>query len=289
MNKMKYWLPVDKYFGGAEHTTLHLLYSRFWHRFFYDIGLVPTKEPYAWRMNGGLLLAPDGHKMSKSKGNGVEPMELVDKYGADALRLAISFLGPYEDTYPWNENGMKATARLIETVFNISDKVTDNPASNEIISSYNIMVKNVTGMAESLKFNTAVSELMIFTNKIKNEPEVNKDIWKGFLKILAPFAPFISEELWQKVNGYKEFSKENSIHLQEWPKFDEDKVKQTTKTIAVQVNGKIRGEIDLIENETEESVKTKALQNKRVALFLVNKQIIKFIYVPYKIVSILTN
>ncbi|NMB70198.1 leucine--tRNA ligase, partial [candidate division WWE3 bacterium] len=125
MDKMKYWLPVDKYFGGAEHTTLHLLYSRFWHRFFYDIGLVPTKEPYAWRMNGGLLLAPDGHKMSKSKGNGVEPMELVDRYGADALRLAISFLGPYEDTYPWNENGMKATARLIETVFNISDKISD--------------------------------------------------------------------------------------------------------------------------------------------------------------------
>ncbi|NMB70385.1 class I tRNA ligase family protein, partial [candidate division WWE3 bacterium] len=210
-------------------------------------------------------------------------------YGADALRLAISFLGPYEDTYPWNENGMKATARLIETVFNISDKISDKPASKEIISSYNLMVKNVTSMAESLKFNTAVSELMIFTNKIKNDTEVNIDVWKGFLKILAPFAPFISEELWQKVNQYNEFSKQNSIHLQEWPKFDEDKVKQPTKTIAVQVNGRIRGEIELTDNETEETVRAKALQNQRVGSFVANKHIIKFIYVPYKIVSILTD
>ncbi|NMB70467.1 class I tRNA ligase family protein, partial [candidate division WWE3 bacterium] len=147
----------------------------------------------------------------------------------------------------------------------------------------------VTTMAEALKFNTAVSELMIFLNKIKNEPEINTEIWKGFLKILAPFAPFITEELWQKVNGYKEFSKQNSIHLQEWPKFDEDKVKQTTKTIAVQVNGKIRGEIELTDNETEDTVKAKALQNQRVASFVAGKQITKFIYIPYKIVSILTD
>jgi leucyl-tRNA synthetase len=289
MENMKYWLPVDRYFGGAEHTTLHLLYSRFWHRFLYDEKLVPTKEPYSWRMNGGLLLAPDGRKMSKSKGNGVEPMELVDKFGADALRLAISFLGPYEDTYPWNENGMKATTRLIETIYQLNNKVSNKPASKELLHAYNLMIKRVTEMSEALKFNTAVSEFMIFINKIKNDSEINEEVWKGFLKTIAPFTPFIAEELWQKVNNFNEYSKENSIHLQPWPTYDESLLTETTKIIAIQINGKIRGEIEVSDGESEESVKNKVFNNERAMPFLENKEVVKYMYIPNKIVTMVTK
>lgn len=281
--KLDYWLPVDNYFGGAEHTTVHLLYSRFWHRFFYDIGLVPTPEPYQWRMNGGLLLAEDGRKMSKRFGNMVEPGELIEKYGADATRMAICFLGPYTDTYPWNFGTIKATFAFLRTIWKMQSKVVvDTDASKEIQRAYHQMLKNITRMLEDLKMNTAISQLMIFVNKLKTEKNINTDLWKDFLKVLAPFAPFITEELWQKANRFTEWKNENSVHVQPWPKFDENLAKEEVLTIPVQVNGKVRGEIEVTEGESDSSVKEKA------APFAKDAAIKKLIYIPGKIVNLVT-
>jgi leucyl-tRNA synthetase len=281
---LKYWLPVDKYFGGAEHTTMHLLYSRFWHQFLFDNKLVPTPEPYAWRINGGLLLGPDGKKMSKSKGNVVEP---VEKFGADALRMFICFLGPYEDTYPWNDNGMKATSKLLITVYGLKSKVNkDVKDSEEVLKAYNIMVKNVTGMFENLKMNTAVSELMIFVNNIKNVETIGIDVWKGFIKVLAPMAPFIAEELWQEINGNAAWTVENSVHVQSWPTFDEKLTTEDVITLAIQINGKVRSQIKVPADIKEEELRKLAVEDPKIANHLAGKEIRKFIYIPGKIISI---
>lgn len=285
--KLKYWLPVDRYFGGAEHTTMHLLYSRFWHIFLYDQGLVPTKEPYQWRLNGGLLLGSDGRKMSKSYGNVVEPMEYVDKYGADTIRMAVCFLGPYEDTYPWNTNSIKAVHKLILTIYGLKGKVTNDPTPKNIRKLYNTMVKNVTTMIEGLKMNTCVSEFMIFINAIKNEDKINKDIYKGLIQVLAPFAPFVAEDLWQEINGFSKWEKQNSVHLQKWPKYDERELKENTITIPVQINGKVKGQIEIKTDETEDSVKEIALSNEKIQKALSGKEIKKVIYIKNRIINLI--
>ena len=286
---LKYWLPVDKYFGGAEHTTMHLLYSRFWHKFFYDIGLVPTPEPYQWRLNGGLLLGPDGKKMSKSIGNTIDPMTIAENYGADALRLAICFIGPYEDTYPWNPNGIKATWRVLKVVYELQDKVADNVTDQAITKAYHKMVKNITDMAINLKMNTAISELMIFVNQLKTASKIDKELWKGFVKILAPFAPYLAEELWQTANGFTKWKKENSVHLQEWPSYDKNLIKETIISIPVQINGKVRAQVEITSTDTEQTVKEKVLALQKAKDWLNNKEVARFLYIPEKIVSIVTN
>ncbi len=275
---MKYWLPVDKYFGGAEHTTLHLLYSRFWHKFLYDQKLVPTPEPYAWRINGGILLGSDGKKMSKSKGNVVEPLEVIEKYGADALRMSICFLGPYEDTFPWNENSLKATSKLLNTIYSLKDRVLPKAqVSDSLNKSYNKLIKNMTYMYEALKMNTAVSEIMIFVNELKKEQQINENVWEGFIKVLAPLAPFIAEELWKG---------KESIHLQTWPTYNEKLLQNQNIAIPVQINGKVRGEINVSPESGESQIKEITLANEKIKNNLSGKEIIKFIYVPKKIISI---
>ncbi|MBW6441875.1 leucine--tRNA ligase [Patescibacteria group bacterium] len=286
IEKMKYWLPVDRYFGGAEHTTLHLLYSRFWHKFFHDLNLVPTPEPYNWRINGGILLAPDGSKMSKSKDNGIDPMELVDKYGADALRTTICFMGPYDETYPYNPNIIKTVNKLIKNVYSLQEKVSDENSDEPTLKAYHSMVKNISEMIENLKMNTAVSEIMIFINHLKKVEVIGKDIWEGFLKVFSPFAPFVAEELWQEFNGFSEWKKENSMHLQPWPGFDEKFIQEETITIPVQINGKVRTEIVINCGDTEEIVKEKALSDEKVLKLTEGKEIKKFIYVKDKIVNL---
>lgn len=286
MDKMRYWLPVDKYFGGGEHTTLHLLYSRFWHKFFYDLGLVPTEEPYQWRMNGGLLLGPDGRKMSKSFGNVINPDEKIEAYGADALRLYIAFMGPYDGTIAWQEGGLKACRRLVEDVYALKSKVNKEESTNELKYTYHKMIKNVTDMINEFKMNTAVSEFMIFVNVAKKQDHINEEIWKGFLKALAPFAPFITEELWHEINGWNEFKKENSVHLQSWPKYDEELIKQSKVVIGVQINGKLRAEVEVELNEDETTVKDRVLNMPEIQKWISGKDINKFIYVPGKIVNI---
>ena len=290
--KMKYWLPVDNYFGGAEHTTMHLLYSRFWHKFFYDQKLVPTREPYKWRMNGGLLLGLDGTKMSKSKGNVMSPMNIVEKYGADALRAFICFIGPYTDTYPWNDNGIKATYRLATTIYGLQDKVTKEPKdsiSEKLNKKYNRFTKNVTEMIQNLKMNTAISEIMVFVSELRKVGEIDLEIWKGFLKIIAPFMPFLAEDLWQKLGGYTEWDNETSVHLQKWPEFNEELAKKEGFSIGIQINGKIRDEIYLKRNASEIEAKKAVLEKEKVQKYLEGMEIQRFIYVPNKIVSILTK
>ncbi len=281
--KLKYWLPVDNYFGGAEHTTLHLLYSRFWHKFFYDLKLVPTPEPYNWRMNGGILLGPDGRKMSKSKGNVIEPMDIVENYGADALRTYICFLGPYTDTYPWSDTGIKSTWRLMKNIYALKTRISDTPQDIEITRAYHKMVKKVTNMIVNLKMNTAISEIMIFVNKARRTKHINIEVWKGFVKVIAPFAPFLAEELWQGVNNYKKWSKENSVHLQPWPNYSEDLARDEIIIIPVQINGKARGEIEIEEDEQEEFVIKKAKE------FIKDEKIKKVIYVPNKIINLVVK
>jgi leucyl-tRNA synthetase len=287
--KLKYWLPVDKYFGDGGHTTVHLLYSRFWHRFLYDKGLVPTPEPYTWRMTGGLLLGPDGKKMSKRYGNVVMPSDLVENYGADAARLAIAFLGPYEDTFPWNEHTIKAMWRLVKNVYELNAKVSQSSDSPETTRAYNTMVKNVTGMCETLKMNTAISELMIFVNHLKKVPGINVSIWKGFVKVIAPFMPFVAEELWQTLNGFTTWNKINSVHCQSWPEFDSESQQTAVRIIPVMLNGKIRGQIETHADDTEPSVKQKLGADTKLSKYLETKTITKLVFVPGKIVSVTTS
>lgn len=285
--KLKYWLPVDKYFGGAEHTTVHLLYSRFWMHFFYDLKIVPYSEPYKWRMNGGLMLGSDGRKMSKRWGNVVEPAQLLDKYGADATRMTLCFIGPYDDTYPWNEGAIKSISKLLLTVHDLKNKVDANKEPDaDLEKSFNILVKNVTNMIENLKMNTAVSEIMIFVNEAKKHEEVSINIWKDFLKILAPFTPFLAEDLWQEINSFKNWQNENSVHVQEWPKYDENITMSNQVTIPVQINGKLRGEIVVKRNLSEKEVQKLVLVNEKVSKHLQNVKIKKFIYIKDKIVNI---
>ena len=283
--KLKYWLPVDRYFGGAEHTTMHLLYSRFWHKFLYDQKQVPTSEPYQWRMNGGLLLGPDGKKMSKSKGNVIEPIDIVEKQGADALRMFICFLGPYTDTYPWNDNGVKATNKLMHTLYELKNKTTDTKQDQETIKLINKTTKNITSMLEDLKINTCVSELMILINKLKKQEKISLETYKTTLKLFAPFAPFITEELWQEVNNYEKWSKSNSIHVQPWPSFDEKLAADENIILPVQINGKVRAELEIAVGTDQETVVKLAKDSPKISEYLDNKQIKKTIFVKDKILN----
>lgn len=283
---LKYWLPVDKYFGDGGHTTAHLLYSRFWHKFFYDLKLVPTPEPYKWRMTGGLLLGADNQKMSKSRGNVINPEDLIKDYGADACRMYLCFMGPYEDTYPWNNQGVKATKKFIEGLFVLREKVTDSQdAGKDLDKAYATMIKKVTEMCNDLKMNTAVSEFMIFSNTAKKVASISKEQWKGFIKVMAPFIPFVAEEFWQEINGFKEWKKENSVHLQSWPVFDEKVLIENELLVPVQINGKVRGELVLNANATQKEVENAVKQNKDLQKYITGN-IKKIIYVKNKIVSV---
>jgi leucyl-tRNA synthetase len=286
--KAEYWMPVDKYFGDAGHTTVHLLYSRFWYKFLYDQGVVPHDEPYKYRMSGGLLLGPDGQKMSKSRGNVIDPKSVVDSYGADAVRTYLAFIGPYDETYPWNENGLVACYKLLRTIYGLKDKVDKSLSELEkqtkTTIAYNKMVKNMTEMMTDLKMNTSVSEIMIFTNHIKKQDKIAGDVWEGFVKVIAPFAPFLAEELWQEFKEYKSWDKNNSVHLQDWPKFNNKMLVEDNLTIPVQVNGKFRAEIN-IESDTakdKEFVLSKA--EEAVKEYLEGEPKNK-VYVPGKIVN----
>jgi leucyl-tRNA synthetase len=282
--KLKYWMPVDNYFGGAEHTTMHLLYSRFWNQFFYDAGLVPVSEPYQWRLNGGLVLGPDGKKMSKSLGNTVDPLPVAKKYGADAIRMGISFMGPIEDSFPWNENGVKACFKVLNNVWLLSEKVSDEKISSQEIHINNL-IKNISSMYENLRFNTAVSEIMIFINNVKNDKEISKEVFIKFLKCLAPLAPFITEELYQKLNGTT-FDKNTSIHTSEFPKFDERILNEIKINLPIQINGKLISTIEIDKNSSQEVVLEEIKKIDKVKNTLEGREIQKVIFVTNKIISI---
>ncbi|KKS33966.1 MAG: Leucine-tRNA ligase, partial [candidate division WWE3 bacterium GW2011_GWD1_42_14] len=224
---------------------------------------------------------------SKSRGNVIDPKELVDYFGADACRLYLCFIGPYDETYPWDDHGVKATKRFIDNLFLLKEKVSSEVSAGlELEKDYNLMVKKVTEMCEDLKMNTCVSEFMIFANAAKKASSINIEQWKGYIKLLAPFIPFVAEELWHEINNLTGWDKKNSVHLQEWPKFDASKLTENTLTIPVQINGKVRAEIELDRGADEQSVENLVRNNSDVIKSLDGRQIKKLIYVKDKIVSL---
>ncbi len=276
------WQPVDWYNGGMEHTTLHLLYSRFWHKFLFDIGVVKTKEPYAKRTSHGLILAEGGAKMSKSVGNVVNPDEIVKLYGADTLRIYEMFMGPFDQAIAWNSESMIGPRRFIERVWNLSRKVKKDESSKEIDSLVHKTIKKVGDDIESMGFNTAISSLMILLNAFEKEETISKGHYQSFLQVLAPFAPHVTEELWM-VQGNKK-----SIHQAPWPQFDPKKLVATSFNIVVQINGKVRATF-VSDSDEEGVVKKYALLHPVIVKWLSGKAPDRVIYVPGKLVNIVVS
>ncbi len=283
-DKLKYWMNVDWYNGGMEHVTRHVIYSRFWYHFLYDLGLVPTSEPYQKRTAQGLILGPDGEKMSKSKGNVVDPNDIVDKYGADTLRTYILFMGDYGLEAPWNESSIKGVARFIDRVYNLKDKVVDKEGySSELGGLIHKTIKKVSEDIEAMKYNTAIASLMTLVNKYSEKDDLTKDEYLVLLKLLNPFAPHVTEEL----NEICKLGK--PICESTWPEYDIDKTKDENVTMAVSVNGKVRATIDVNVNDSEEDIKTKALSEENVIKNIDSKEIVKIIVVKGKIINIVVK
>ena len=280
---LDYWLPVDWYNGGMEHTTLHLLYSRFWHKFLYDIKAVPTKEPYAKRTSHGMILGEDGGKMSKSRGNVVNPDEVVEEYGADTMRLYEMFMGDFEKAAPWSKNSIKGCKRFLDRTFNLQEKVVDGGIRPEFEGMVHKTIKKVTEDIEGLKFNTAIAQLMTWLNEIEKCGSITKEEYKVFLVLLDPFAPHICEEIWENM-GFGDM-----IVNQPWPKFDEAKCVDETVEIAVQITGKVRARINIPANATAEEAIAAAKADATVAGLIDGKSIVKEIYVPGRLVNIVAK
>ena len=279
--KLNYWLPVDCYNGGMEHVTRHLIYSRFWHRFLYDIGYVPTKEPYAKRTTQGLILGPDGDKMSKSKGNVVNPDDIVKEYGADTLRTYILFIADYRDSAPWNENGVKGCKKFLDRVMRLADVITDEEIiDEEIEKELNKTIKKVSEDYENQKYNTAIAAMMTFVNLLYKKEKVSKKYIKPFLQILNPIASHVTEELWEKL-GFEEH-----IFNSNWPEYDKSKIIDETVELAVQINGKVRFKITVNSDSTEEEIKEKVKNDERLQDYTSVDNIKKIIVIKSRIVNI---
>lgn len=282
---LKHWMPVDLYVGGPEHAVGHLLYSRMWNNYLYDKGIVPVKEPFKKLYHQGMILGPNGVKMSKSKGNVINPDDIVEAYGADTLRLYEMFMGPLEASKPWSETGVEGSKKWLERVYRLfveSDMLTDtNDGSLDFV--YHSTVKKVTEDYENLGFNTAISQMMIFINEAYKAKAVYKPYAEGIVKMLSCIAPHICEEMWEKL-GHK-----GTIAYEAWPTYEEDKLVVSTIEIAVQVNGKVRGRLSINKDQEAESVKQQALELENVKAHTDGKEIKKIIYVPNKIVNIVVK
>ena len=285
MDKLNYWMPVDWYNGGMEHVTRHLIYSRFWHKFLYDIGAVPFAEPYAKRTAQGLILGPDGVKMSKSRGNVIDPNEVVDVFGADVLRTYVLFMGDYEQAAPWSENSVKGCKRFIDRIWNLQEILVDGDEfSKELSSSFHKTIKKVTEDIEALKYNTAIAALMTLLNAIYTKGEINRAELKALLLLVNPFAPHVTEELWEAC-GYGKMMAADG----EWPTFDEAKCIDETIEIVVQINGKIRAKLNVPADIEQADAVAAAKADEKVAAELDGKNIIKEIYVKGKLVNIVAK
>ena len=288
--KLKHWLPVDLYIGGVEHAVLHLLYARFWHKVLYDLGIVPTKEPFQKLFNQGMILGEGNEKMSKSKGNVINPDDIVQSHGADTLRLYEMFMGPLDAAIAWSEKGLDGSRRFLDRVWRLMVN-EDGTLSSKIVTTnnksldkvYNQTVKKVTEDFETLGFNTAISQLMVFINECYKVDEVYKPYIEGFVKMLAPIAPHIGEELWSKL-GHEE-----SITYQPWPTYDEALLVDDEVEIVVQVNGKLRAKIKIAKDTSKEEMQEIALSNDNVKASIEGKDIMKVIAVPQKLVNIVAK
>jgi len=280
---LKYWMPVDWYNGGMEHVTRHMIYSRFWHKFLYDLGLVPTSEPYAKRTAQGLILGPDGEKMSKSRGNVIDPNDVVDEYGADVLRLYVLFMGDYEKAAPWSQSSIKGCKRFLERVWGLQDILSDGETySSQLESKIHKTIKKVSEDIEGLKFNTAIAAMMALINDIYSAGSINKAEFKTLCILLNPFAPHITEEMYNTVFG-------GILSDQKWVEYDEDLCKDDTIEIVVQVNGKLKAKLMVEVDADKDSVIALALEDEKIKETISGKNIIKQIYVPNKLVNIVAK
>lgn len=288
--KLAKWLPVDLYIGGAEHAVLHLLYSRFWHKVLYDLGVVPTKEPYYKLFNQGMILGSDNQKMSKSRGNVVNPDDVVATYGADTLRIYEMFMGPLDASIAWSENGLEASRRFLERVWrlfvnedgSLSERVQE-VANDSLTRVYHQTVKKVTEDYEALHFNTAISQMMIFLNEARNQDVIPMKYAKGFVQLLAPLAPHLMEEIWQIMGG------ENGISHEAWPTYDEALTVDNQVEIVIQINGKVKAKETIAVDLTKEELEHIALANAAIQAELADKTVRKVIAIPNRLVNIVAN
>ena len=278
---MKYWLPVDWYNGGMEHTTLHLLYSRFWHKFLYDQKVVPTPEPYQKRTSHGMILGENGEKMSKSRGNVVNPDDIVRDYGADTLRTYEMFIGAFDLSASWSEDGVKGCRRFLERVWKLQTLLTEGDEySADMEIKMHQTIKKVSGDFENLKFNTAIAAMMALINDFYKKNSINKAEYKTLITLLNPVAPHITEELWEIVGG------QGRLYQQSWPEYIEEKTVESTVEIAVQINGKTKATISIGKEDPKDDVLAKA---KEALGDKLSGNIIKEIYVPGRIVNIVAK
>ena len=277
--KLKYWMPVDWYNGGMEHVTRHMIYSRFWHHFLYDIGVVNTPEPYAKRSAQGLILGPDGDKMSKSKGNVVDPLDIVEAYGADTLRTYVLFMGDYGAATPWSDNSVKGCKRFLERVAGFTDLLSEDPETQKLETAFHRAIKKVSSDIEDMKFNTAIACLMSLTNDIYNLGKISKEQLQIFIELLCPFAPHLCEEIWEFTGG------EGFLSQHAWPQYDESKTVEAQTEIGVQVNGKVRGKVVIPTGAEKEEVFAIAKADSRIASLLEGKTLVKEVYVPNRLVN----
>ena len=281
--KLKYWMPVDWYNGGMEHVTRHMIYSRFWHKFLYDLGVVPVAEPYAKRTAQGLILGSDGEKMSKSRGNVVDPNDMVDVFGADVLRTYVLFMGDYGSAAPWNESSMKGCKRFLERFADLMDLAKGSGETPNLTSSIHKVIKKVSLDIEELKFNTAIAAMMGLINEINDKGALTRDELGILVRLLCPFAPHLAEEMWQDLGG------RGLCSLAEWPAWDEAKTVDSTVEVAVQVNGKVRATVELPLNCPAADAIATAKANEKIVPFIEGKTVIKEISIPNKIINIVVK
>ncbi|MDG5787755.1 leucine--tRNA ligase [Evansella sp. AB-P1] len=288
---LKRWLPVDIYIGGAEHAVLHLLYARFWHKVLYDIGVVPTKEPFQKLYNQGMILGENNEKMSKSKGNVVNPDDIVESHGADTLRLYEMFMGPLDASIAWSTTGLDGARRFLDRVWRLivqdsgelNPAIVDGQATKEMTRTYHQTVKKVTEDFEGLRFNTGISQMMVFVNEAYKQDTLSKSQIEGFVKLLSPVAPHLSEELWSRLGH------EDTISYQTWPIYDSSLLVQNEVEIAVQVNGKVRAKLVIAKDANREEMEKKAMEIDKVKEEIETKTVRKVIAVPGKLVNIVAN
>ena len=280
---LDYYIPVDWYNGGMEHTTLHLLYSRFWHKFLYDIGVVPTKEPYMKRTSHGMILGDNNEKMSKSRGNVVNPDDIVRDFGADTLRCYEMFIGDFEKSAPWSENGVKGCRKFLDKVWRTQELVDGDSNFEKMETLIHQTIKKVSEDYENLKFNTAIAQLMTLLNEFNNLDKISKEQYKIFLILLNPVCPHITEEIWQRM-GY-----EGYVHEASWPEYDESKTILDVIELPIQVNGKLRTTVEIGREASEDEVFGKAIKDDVVAKYLENKNVVKKIYVKGRIFNIIVK
>ena len=281
--KLDYFMPVDWYNGGMEHVTRHVIYSRFWHKFLYDLGVVPYEEPYKKRTAQGLILGPDGEKMSKSRGNVVDPLDVIDEHGADVLRTYVLFMGDYGMSAPWSDSSVRGCRRFIERVWGLLFMQKGKGSTEKLETSFHKTVKKVTNDIEQMKFNTAIAAMMTLVNEIYDAGSLTSDELGIFCRILSPFAPHVAEEMWERIGG------KGLCSLAKWPEYDEAKTVDATVTVAVQVSGKMKGTVSVPKGSDKEAVLAAVMADAKLASLLDGREKVKEIYVPDRIINIVVK